>query len=412
MSSKKILALILAALITGAAFYGCNNDSKAPENPDADTQITEQDNSGMSPDTTDSSQSTDTVEDEVATDAAANPERELAEESDANEESPEIPEVLFRSKLTGLETTEELVNQRPVAIMFNNLKASLPQHGIGEMEIVYEAIVEGSITRLMGVATDWANLPTLGSVRSSRDYYIDFADAHNAIYVHAGGSELAYGVLRSRKTNNIDGTNGTYASTKAFYRNKDRLNKGVSMEHTLFTDGPALAKAIEGNKYATALNEGFTSPLLFLDSEIISEGDTAEYIYVPFSTYAQSYFDYDKESKVYYKGQYLSSKSSLDKHDSPHIDGNTNEQLSFKNVIVLFASYSTVDSAGRQALQFTGSGKGYYFSLGTLREIRWEKASRTSPYTLYEADGETKLLINQGKSYIGMVKPGTDVVYK
>ena len=60
----------------------------------------------------------------------------------------------------------------------------------------------------------------------------------------------------------------------------------------------------------------------------------------------------------------------------------------------------------------TGSGKGYYFSLGTLREIRWEKASRTSPYTLYEADGETKLLINQGKSYIGMVKPGTDVVYK
>lgn len=413
MNSKKIIALILSGLLTCATFYGCNNNSNTPENTDTntDTEVTEQDNSEPAPtDTNVPTNSDSPTNNEVSEDVLVTP---VPDESDAKAEVEVVlPITSYKSILTGLETTEELSKQRPVAIMFNNLKASLPQHGIGEMEIVYEAIVEGSITRLMGVVTDWANLPTLGSIRSSRDYYIDFADSHNAIYVHAGGSELAYGVLRSRKTNNIDGTNGTYASTNAFYRNRDRLNKGFSLEHTLFTDGPALAKAIEGNKYTTVLNEGYTSPLLFLTADLSFTGEQAEYIYIPYSNYAQSYFDYDKESKLYLKGQYLNAKSSLDKHDSPHIDGNTNQQLSFKNILILYVSYSTVDNVGRQALKFTGNGKGYYFSLGKMREICWEKESRTSPYTLYEVDGTTKLLINQGKTYIGMVKPGTNIVYK
>ena len=57
---------------------------------------------------------------------------------------------------------------------------------------MYECIVEGGYTRLMMLAMDYENLPVVGSVRSSREYYLDFAANHDAIYIHAGGSEQAY----------------------------------------------------------------------------------------------------------------------------------------------------------------------------------------------------------------------------
>ncbi len=397
MNSKRLATLMLAVLLLGTSFAACGKKKPAlgggggggggigtmiPE----DTQTTEQ---------------TQLPEGFIPPDP----------EHQTEQEQTPVPVVQFTNKLTGLPTTEELSNQRPIAIMFNNLKAALPQHGIAEMDVVYEAIVEGSITRLLGVATDWKSLPTLGSIRSSRDYYIDFSDAHGGIYVHAGGSDYAYQTLWERGTDNIDGTNGPYASS-AFYRNQERRKKGVSLEHTLFSSGELLTKAIESSKYDTTLSDGYVAPFKFSDTALNFDGDTANYVYIPFSNYAQSYFDYNAETGVYDKGQYVSSKSSLDKHDSPHIDGNTNEQLAFENIIIIYTSYRTIDDKGRQAVDFTGKGTGYYFSDGIGKEITWERPTRTGGYTLYEADGTTELLMNTGKTYIGVVKNGTDIIYK
>jgi len=180
----------------------------------------------------------------------------------------------------------------------------------------------------------------------------------------------------------------------------------------MFTTGERLTQAIADNKFNTTLKDGFVSPLKFADTATDIGGENATYVYVPFSTYAQSYFDYNSETGVYDKGQYVSSKSSLDKHDSPHLDGNTNAQLAFENIVIIYTSYRTIDDKGRQAVNFTGSGDGYYFSDGKGKKIKWERASRTGGYTLYEADGTTELLMNKGKTYIGVVKNGTEITYK
>ncbi len=42
--------------------------------------------------------------------------------------------------------------------MLNNLKPACPQAGIANAGVVYEAPVEGGITRLMGVFEDYDNL--------------------------------------------------------------------------------------------------------------------------------------------------------------------------------------------------------------------------------------------------------------
>ena len=77
---------------------------------------------------------------------------------------------------------------------------------------------------------------TLGSIRSSRPYYIELALGHDALYVHAGGSPEAYQDLKSWKVNNIDGVNGSASQSAVFWRDQER-RKTMDYEHTLVTSG-------------------------------------------------------------------------------------------------------------------------------------------------------------------------------
>ena len=70
--------------------------------------------------------------------------------------------------LTGLPMEPEQENDRPVAVMFNNLKAAQPQLGISQADIIYEVPAEGGITRMLGVFQSLEGVGTLGSIRSSR----------------------------------------------------------------------------------------------------------------------------------------------------------------------------------------------------------------------------------------------------
>ncbi len=320
-------------------------------------------------------------------------------------------EIIFKNKLTGLPIDESLENQRPIAVMFNNIKPALPQVGISSFDILYEITTEGAITRLMGVVTDWKSLSAIGSVRSSRDYFIDISDAHNAIYVHAGGSTYAYNELWKRGTERIDGTNGTYADQTAFYRDKERM-KTMALEHTLVTNGKNLSEAIEKNKFSTVYKERHKTPLSFSEEEHELNGDIANYIYIPFSYYAQGYLCYDEDTKVYSKGQHLGVRNSLDLVDSPHIDSLTGEAITFKNVIVLYAEHSgPLDDKGRISVTFVGNGDGYYMTNGKCVPITWKKITRNSTYTLYDSDGY-ELLLNPGKTYIAIVPMNCDLIYK
>ena len=78
----------------------------------------------------------------------------------------------MQSYLTGEWKDEGVVKRRNMAVMINNLLQALPQYGISEASIIYEAPVEGRITRLMGFFEDYDDLDHIGSVRSSRDYFI------------------------------------------------------------------------------------------------------------------------------------------------------------------------------------------------------------------------------------------------
>ena len=112
-----------------------------------------------------------------------------------NDENTQEPVAEFINPLTGLACENDMSKIRPVTIMVNNIREALPQIGISEADIVYEIIEEGGITRLLCVYNDYSDIPEIGSVRSARDYFIDIADAHDAIFVHAGASKYAFADL-------------------------------------------------------------------------------------------------------------------------------------------------------------------------------------------------------------------------
>ena len=130
---------------------------------------------------------------------------------------------------------------RPYAVMINNLGVARPyQSGLQDAYMIYEFIVEGGITRYLALFKD-VNVDRIGTIRSSRHYYLDYVLENDAIYVHWGGSEFAYNDIRNLGINNVDGM--TYGG-KYFWKDKS-LN--VSTEHTAYSKTEMINNAV--NKY-------------------------------------------------------------------------------------------------------------------------------------------------------------------
>ncbi|MBQ7968586.1 MAG: DUF3048 domain-containing protein [Clostridia bacterium] len=305
---------------------------------------------------------------------------------------PETPK--FFNPLTGEGCSEELSKMRPAAFMINNIKEALPQQGISGLDVLYECLAEGGITRLLMLTQDYTKLEVLGSIRSSRDYYLDFAQNHDALYFHAGGSEKAYSEIALRKIDNFDGVKGV--TSNFYYRDSWRL-ANMSKEHTLVISVDGIKKCINYKGARTQLKEDFRSPFSFNKEVKAPEGNDAKCVYIPFSTYQKPYLKYDSTTNTYKRWQY----------GEPHVDMTNNKQLEFTNILVLFCHHSGVlDEKGRIEVTTTGTGEGYYISNGKYVPIKYSKNTVDSPLKLFNADN-TPLEINVGKTYIAIVGNST-----
>ena len=119
------------------------------------------------------------------------------------EPDPE-PVYPYANPLSGEGLDTDISGKRPAAVMFNNLKKALPQLGVAKADVLYEIVAEGGITRIMGLYQDLEDVGDLGSVRSARDYYVNLALGHDAIYIHAGGSPQAYDAFDAWGVTHID----------------------------------------------------------------------------------------------------------------------------------------------------------------------------------------------------------------
>ena len=304
---------------------------------------------------------------------------------------PEPPKIIYRSGLTGLEVEDEAAQmRRPVAIMINNIKKALPQYGISNASIIFEALAEGGITRLLAVFEDPSDISQIGTVRSSRPYYLDFAQSVDAVYVHIGGSPDAYSQIKSRGMDSYDFIEGRYDSM--YWRDKSRIQSS-GYEHSVFTSGERIMNRIENDGIRMERKSGYEKIFNF-DPEAEYEGNDATSITAVFSNYKTGTYKYDAANGFYRIGQYGTS----------HVDALANSQLAFKNVFILRMNSYVIkgDTAGRLKFDSVGSGSGMYFVNGTKTNINWSRDSKSSKFKLTTADG-AELAVVPGDSYVAIV---------
>lgn len=274
---------------------------------------------------------------------------------------------------------------RPYAVMINNNHAAWPQAGLQDAYIVYEIVVEGGITRMMALYKD-ADTAKIGSIRSSRHYFLDYALENDAIYVHFGWSPKAQSDISSLRVNNI---NGLYDS--CFWRDKTLKR---AYEHTAFTNIEKLKETTKKKGYRTETNKDLL--LNYSVDELDLSGKEgaipANNVNIKYSNYHTTSYQYDSENKVYKR-----TMSGV-----PNTDLDTKIQYTAKNII----TYKVEDTAlvdtenkGRRDLKNIGSGEGYYITDGYAIPITWEKSSRNSQ-TIYKYKDGSEIVVNDGNTFI------------
>ena len=300
-----------------------------------------------------------------------------------------------RSHLNGLYIPKEYENKRPYAVMLNNLDLAYPQSGTSETAILYEILAEGGITRFMGLF-DYIAGDRVGSVRSARHYYVEFAKEYDAIYVHVGQTPYALDMMQKL---GVDDINGLYGEGNvAFYR-----DNSLKAPHNTFTSKEGIEAGRKYKNIDDTLPEGYVDQFKFEytadDHEAVDLSSRqgafkADKVTFGYSQIAESYMNYDKEAGNYTRNAF----------GSDHIDKNTGEKLTFETLLVEFVTEYNKDKNGYQTMELAGkSGKGYLINNGYGVPIYWSKASDLASTHYYYDEAKTdEIVLNPGRIYISV----------
>ena len=286
--------------------------------------------------------------------------------------------------LTGLSgLSESAQGKRPVAVVVENSPEARPQWGLCTPDVVIEGLAEGGITRMLWLYSDISAAGKIGPTRSARHNFVEMAAGFDAIYVHFGGSFVAYNLFSSDSTlNHIDGNK---SESKYFQRDKSR-----KAPHNAYTTGEQLAQAISDKGFRTDVDSSYATPFSFA-SEKRTLANPCSSIQIKFSESYKHTFTYNTSDGLYYNN--MNSKPMVDS------DGN---QMAVSNVIIIYSNVTLYPNDSKLVEWNLSEGKGVYVSNGTYEEITWKKGATHNQLKLYSADG-SELKMNTGKTCMGFV---------
>ena len=301
--------------------------------------------------------------------------------------------------------------RRPLALTVNNHVLVRPQSGVSSADIVYEAVAEGGITRLLAIFH--SNIPeVVGAVRSARVHFVDFAKENDAWLGHWGGWKNggpadAYDHMRQIYVNSVDAMDSIHDISSAFYR--DNSNPSLPLEHTGF------AKPQEIYNLAYKFYPDQPREYRQVNKSWIFKDDAAESQRADAQTASFNFWDlpdfkviwtYDKASNTYKRSQ----------GGKPHMDKLVDVQLAAKNVLVLFMDETSLnDGHGHLLYKATGQGIGKAFIDGKETNIKWSRPTLADRTRFLVSTGttatsaSTDLELNRGQIWIEVLPTGTAV---
>jgi hypothetical protein len=372
---------------------------------------------------------------------------------DANTTPPKTGVIAFSGPKTEvcpingeLYTTDEQKiwsTRRPLQVMIENHSDSRPQSGLQNADIVYEAVAEGGITRFMGIfycgiVSQNANKYDVGPVRSARTYFLDVASEYSdyPLYAHVGGANCSavkdpvtgrqVGACTTNKKAlaieqisdygwNSQGTWGDLSqfslSYKACRREPERTGDVRATEHTMYcstnelwnvassrglTNETTIKKQNWDKSYRAWSFKQKDSPASTVTAPKISFG------------FWEGYAEYN----VTWNYEQASNKYLRSNGGQAHVDFNTQETISAKNIVIQFTKESrSIDIHGHNLYDMVGTGKGLLFQNGTKEEITWSKANRLSR-TIFKNSQGAEVNFVPGKVWVEILPIGNKVNYE
>lgn len=298
-----------------------------------------------------------------------------------------------RNPLTG-----ELVNdpanltRRPLAIKISNAPPGFvrPQAGLNSADWVFEHTAEGNITRftLILYGNDVAQV---GPIRSARLIDVELPAIYDAALAFSGAS-----VGVNQRLNASDFASRIIRSNDPGYF---RTGEDKPFEHTLYGRPDIFRQGLE----AAGLN---TLPsfngLLTFTSQPPPGGTPASSVAIDYEWEVVEW-RYDAESGRYFRWA----------AGEPHLDGNTGEQVSAANVVVLAPLHvedGTICEEIRNdtcahlsvQIQLWGSGTGVVLRDGQQFAVNWHRAGRNDLLTFTDANGNP-FPLQIGNSWVQLI---------
>ncbi len=297
----------------------------------------------------------------------------------------------IRSYLTGKFVDKKAGLRRPVAVMLNNIEEAQPMSGTSMADILYECVVEGSLTRMMGLFENYDDLKKIGSVRSCRNYFVYYALEFDSIYCHYGQSAYAMPLLEEDFVNNLSGLSSV--GDIVFYRTNDRI-----APHNAYASAKGIAKGIETLGYRTDYKDDYKGKFTFAkDGDVLVPDGPGAYAAThvePGYLINKPWFDYNEKDGKYYRFEY----------GEPQVDGENNEQLAVENIILQYSSWETVDDKGYLGFDCHSGGKMTYISQGKAEDGTWIRFDGDLGAVRYFNNEGKEIVLNQGKTWVLIIQ--------
>lgn len=268
----------------------------------------------------------------------------------------------------------------PVAIMIDNAYNIRPQTGLDQADIIYEALAESHITRLLAIFDSQKIVAKVGPIRSARPYFMDWAEEYNGLYLHVGGSPQALANINDHNFINIDqiGAGETY-----FWRDqklKAPSNVFSSNTNWLRAGEMKTVKKISTSSSALAWN--------FVDLPLVV-ATTSQQIIIDYSV------DFYKVAWRY--NEALSAYQRWQNNEKFIYD--TGEQAIAQNVIIQVAPSSLIDIE-RRSINTAKGGKVIIFNNFGKQEGQWKYINGR---TRFMAEDGSQLKLVSGKTWVQIV---------
>lgn len=334
----------------------------------------------------------------------------------SGENATESEKGTVENPINGLLYTEEQAkiwqDRRPLAVMVNNHPDARPQAGLSQADLVYEVNAEGGIPRLMPIFLS-KNPEKVGSVRSVRVYFVDFAKEYNAWLAHWGGAQYdpnlplvadpasdAYDRMRKIFVSSIDETkNGDGNGT--FWREE---KPGLSGEHTGYASVPKLYEM--GYSLYPDQKKDFQpiKPWVFKDDAKLTnrpESASTTFNFWNFAEY-EVRWEYNREQNTYKRFQGGVAQQ----------DATTGKQLEAKNVILQIMR-ETAFNDQKHHLNYNpvGSGKAEILFDGQVTEAIWRRTKIEERTRFYSSETGDEVAFNRGQIWIEIVPESSEITH-